>query len=255
MQLVRPDNLPYPDFPWPPGEDDLPSSDGMPMETDRHVQQMNLLVETLKLAWTDRDDAYVAGNMFVYFSPDQVRNEDFRGPDVFAVQGVTKRERKSWVVWQEGKGPDIVIELLSESTAHVDKTRKKLIYQDKLRVPEYVWFDPFTGELAGFALRDGAYEPIDPDAMGRLHSRQLGLVLLHWQGTYNGIEAVWLRWALPDGIVLPTSAERAEEERRHAEEERRRADVAERRIAELEARIARLESLGAHDPNEDPPPA
>ncbi len=51
--------------------------------------------------------------MFVYFSAAQLKSEDFRGPDFFAVLGVPKAERKSWVVWQEGKAPDVVIELLS----------------------------------------------------------------------------------------------------------------------------------------------
>ncbi len=102
-------------------EDDLPSSDGIPMETQRHYAQMVLLIQSLKDYWKERQDCYVAGDMFVYFSPHQVKNEDFRGPDVFAVQGVSKRERKSWVVWQEGKSPDVVIELMSESTATFDK--------------------------------------------------------------------------------------------------------------------------------------
>ena len=62
--------------------------------------------------------------MFVYFRPRQEFTHDFRGPDFFAVQGVAKRERKSWVVWEEGKGPDVVIELLSDSTAEKDKNEK-----------------------------------------------------------------------------------------------------------------------------------
>ena len=66
--------------------------------------------------------------MFVYYSLAQVRNRDFKGPDFFAVLGVPKGERKSWVVWEEGKAPDVVIELLSESTAQQDKTNKKQIY-------------------------------------------------------------------------------------------------------------------------------
>ena len=84
----------------------LPYDDGIPMETPRHRFQMNLLIESLDVRWADRDDFYVGGNMFVYFSPDQVRSHDFRGPDLFVVLDVTRRERKSWVVWQEGKGPD-----------------------------------------------------------------------------------------------------------------------------------------------------
>jgi Uma2 family endonuclease len=157
--------------PYAPTEDDLPYSDGMPMESDLHVLQMTFLMETLKLHWQGRDDVAVHGDMFVYFSPEQVKTHDFRGPDFFAAQGVRRREdRKSWVVWQEGKGPDVVIELLSESTAAFDKTGKKQIYQDRLRVPEYYWYDPWSGEFAGFILRGGKYEPITPAPEGWLVS-------------------------------------------------------------------------------------
>ncbi len=120
---------------WPPSEDKLPYDDGIPLETPRHALQLQLLMDPLRLCWTGRQDLFIGGNMFVYFSLHQVRTQDFRGPDFFVVLDVPKRERKSWVVWQEGKGPDVVIELLSESTAAHDKTTKKVIYQNSLRVP------------------------------------------------------------------------------------------------------------------------
>jgi Uma2 family endonuclease len=242
----------------PPTQEELPHSDDMPLETDRHVQQMNLLIEALRLHWADRTDVFVGGNMFVYFSMEQVRGRDFRGPDFFAVLGVPWRERLSWVVWEENKGPDIIIELLSESTAHVDKGEKLQVYQDDLRVPEYYWYDPFTSERAGFVLHGGAYVPIELDVSERLVSPMLNLALVVWHGTYRRIEAPWLRWATLDGVVLPTGEElaewqrwraeqdqtradeeraRADEERARADEERARADAAERRIAELEARL------------------
>lgn len=81
--------------------------------------------------------------MFVYYSTAQVRDRNFQGPDVFAVLDVPRGERKSWVLWEEGKRPDVVIELLSDSTAQRDKTEKKQLYQNCLRVTEYFW-----GELA-----------------------------------------------------------------------------------------------------------
>lgn len=204
------------DLVLPPTEDELPSSDGMPMETERHVLQMTLLLETLRLHWADRQDFYVGGNMFVYFSPDQSRRYDFRGPDVFVALDVPRRERKSWVVWQEEKGPDLVIELISESTAERDKTSKKAIYQNKLRVPEYIWFDPFSAEWAGFTLSGRVYQPMIPDDQDRLVSEALGLALVRWDGPYEGIDARWLRWATLDGQVLPTPQERAEQETQRA---------------------------------------
>ena len=86
-----------------PTEDDLPYSDGVPLDSERQAVQINLLARPAKLYFQDRPDVYVGANMFVYFSPTQQTTHDFRGPDVFVVTGVTKRERKSWVVWQEGK--------------------------------------------------------------------------------------------------------------------------------------------------------
>jgi Uma2 family endonuclease len=223
----------------PPTEDELLYDDGVPMETERHVLQIYLLMEPLKLHWADRQDFFVGGNMFVYFSPEQVRNYDFRGPDVFVALGVSRRERKSWLVWQEGKGPDVVIELLSDSTAAKDKTEKKEIYQDRLRVPEYFWFDPFGGELAGFALRAGKYVPLKPDAQGHLTSRRLQLSLTRWQGKFQDVEAQWLRWATLEGQILPTQEEVAEQERQRAEQERQRAEQERQRAADLEAKLAR----------------
>ncbi|MES1025783.1 Uma2 family endonuclease [Gloeocapsa sp. BRSZ] len=215
----------------PPTQDELPCDDGIPMETQRHKVQMNLLINSL-LPWLDkRSDGYASGNMFVYFSLAQVRNQDFRGPDFFAVLGVPKKERKSWVVWEEGKAPDVVIELLSESTAQADKNEKKLIYQDQLRVPEYFWFDPFNpDDWAGFFLQHGVYHPITPNAQNQLVSQSLGLALQHWYGTYEGVQATWLRWATLEGELLPTFEEqerqRAEQERQRAEQERQRAEQA-----------------------------
>ncbi|CAD5950669.1 hypothetical protein PCC9214_02534 [Planktothrix tepida] len=223
----------------PPTQDELPCDDGVPMETQRHKLQMDLLIDQL-IPWLEqREDGYVGGNMFLYFSLAQVRNQDFKGPDFFAVLGVPKKERKSWVVWEEGKAPDVIIELLSQSTAPEDKTNKKLIYQNQVRVPEYFWYDPFNpDDWAGFTLINGSYEPIFPDQFNRLVSQQLGLSLVRWSGSYKTVETVWLRWATSEGEILPTvdelSAQKAEEAQRQAEEAQRQAEEAQQRSQELE---------------------
>lgn len=116
-----------------PTEDDLPYSDGDKLESQRHVLQMTLLIRSLAYHWADRNDFFVGGDMFLHFNA--ARTWSFRGPDVFVVLDVPRRERKSWVVWQEGKGPDAVIELVSERTWELDLGEKKRIYQDELRVP------------------------------------------------------------------------------------------------------------------------
>jgi Uma2 family endonuclease len=224
-------------FTLPPTQDDLPYDDGMPMESQRHVLQMELLIDALRL-WLDaREDGYVGGNMFIYYSLKQVRNQDFRGPDVFVVLGVPKGERKSWVCWEEEKTPDVVIELLSVSTREVDKGKKKLIYQNQMRVAEYFWYDPFNpDDWAGFQRQDG-YQPIPINLQGQLVSRVLDLALVRWQGSFQGVSTTWLRWARLDGTLLLTTEERAEQAEGRADQAEERANQAEQRADQSERQM------------------
>ncbi len=120
-------------------------SDEPPLETYLHLQQMMLLLKSLDWWWRDRNDFFSAGNLTVYYSPRQRRAEDFRGPDFFVVLQTERQPRKSWVVWEEdGKYPNVIVEILSETTAATDKGLKKQIYQDSFRTPDYFWFDPDT---------------------------------------------------------------------------------------------------------------
>ncbi|MBD2447784.1 Uma2 family endonuclease [Nostoc sp. FACHB-152] len=219
----------------PPTQAELPYDDGIPMESARHKAQMDLLIDALIPWLSQREDGFVGGNMFVYYSLAQVKNKDFKGPDFFVVLGVPKGERKSWVVWEEGKAPDVVIELLSDSTAAADKNEKKLIYQNQMRVPEYFWYDPFNpDDWAGFSIQQRVYQPLVVNERNQLLSESLGLALQRWQGNYKGIDATWLRWATLEGELLPTPEEQerhyAEQESRRAEQERQRADRAESQL-------------------------
>ncbi len=208
------------------------------MESERHKLQMELLLETLQPWLAQRGEGYAGGNMFLYFSLAQTRGQYFRGPDVFVVLGVPRGERKSWVVWEEGKAPDVIIELLSDSTRERDKTLKKQIYREQLRIPEYYWYDPFNpDDWAGFRLSGMEYQPLSPNGSGRMLSERLQLSLLRWRGSYRGVSALWLRWATPQGELLLTGDERAEQERQRAEQAESSLLAAQRRIAELEARL------------------
>lgn len=180
------------------------------MESQRHQFQMELLINALQPWLASREDGFVGGNMFVYYSLAQLRNQDFKGPDFFAVLGVPKGERKSWVCWEEEKSPDVVIELLSESTARADKGEKKRIYATRMRVPEYFWYDPENpDDWAGFRLQGSVYGAIAPNLRNQLESLSLGLYLTRWSGMFKGIEATWLRWANSDGSLLLTAEEQA----------------------------------------------
>ncbi len=213
-------------------------SDEPPMETDWHLKQMMLLINCLNWLWRDRSDFFVAGNLTIYYSQKRIKTRDFRGPDFFVVQGVESRSRKSWTIWEEdGKYPDLIVEILSESTAEVDRTTKKTLYQNTFRTPEYFWFDPETLELAGFSLNRGTYQPIQPNPQGLLWSHQLQLFL--------GVHENKLRFFQPDGQLVATPEESALAEQRQRLMAEERAELAEERAERL---AARLRSLNI-DPN------
>lgn len=217
-----------------PSQDQLPCSDGVPMETQRHKMQMDLLLETLYPWLAARDNGYIGGNMFVYYSSSQLKNQDFKGPDFFAVLDVPKAERKSWVLWEEGKSPDVVIELLSESTAEQDKNGKKLVYQDQMRVPEYFWYDPFDpADWRGFRLVGGVYQDMELDVDNRYISEKLGLALVRWSGDYNDVEAVWLRWETLAGVLMPTKNELLQQAQVQAEAAQAQADRLAAKLREM----------------------
>lgn len=104
-----------PDWEPEPPPDDLIFDDGEPLESNRHRIAMNVLIRSLQQAWSDRDDYFTGGNMFIYYSRTQACNRDFRGPDFFVVLGVDgTRSRQGWVVWdEEGRYPDVIVELMS----------------------------------------------------------------------------------------------------------------------------------------------
>lgn len=188
---------------WPDGMVPPPTelySDEPPLETDLHREQIDLLIRLLKYWWRERNDFYVSGNLTVYYSAEQIKTRDFKGPDVFVVLGTEKRDRRSWTVWEEqGKYPNLVIELLSNSTATVDRGSKKQLYQDIWRLPEYFWFHPETLEFEGFRLVKGQYEAIASNPDGRLKSEELDLEL--------GIYDETLRWFTNEGKLIPLPEE------------------------------------------------
>jgi Uma2 family endonuclease len=233
----------YPVAPPPRGED-LPYSDGVPMESERHFKQMMLLAETLESGWRHRDDFYVGRNMFLYYSELQSKKNDFRGPDVFVVLDTVRKERKSWVVWEEdGRTPDVVIEITSPATEGVDRGEKMRIYAQILHVGEYYLFDPFEARLEGYVLDSGrrTYRPMEPDERGFLRSAMLGLWLGTVKGTNHDVEADWLRWIDHEGHALPTGEERARVEAGRAMVEAERAQVEAER-AQVEAERAQVEA-------------
>ena len=219
-----------------------PCSDGQPMaESDIHRRCMTYLIDALERHFEKRapGNVCVSGNLFLYYERGNPRA--VVAPDVFVVLGVPARLRDSYLLWNEPKEPDFVLEVTSASTRRMDERRKRDVYAS-LGVSEYFLYDPraeyLTPPLQGFRLHEGEYRPLPAVTVlsnrgVAVASEVLGLELRDERET----QMVRLRDpATGVGLLSHRESELAREEEataRHA---------AEARTAALEARIRELQS-------------
>ena len=206
---------------------EYPDSDGKPLaENDAQHTAILYGIGALRVHFAGRWDVYVSGDLLIYYEEGNPRVSV--APDVFVVFGVEDRMRMSYKVWEEGKGPDFVLEVASPGTWREDVGPKREVYA-RLGVGEYWLYDPLGGllrpELQGYRLVGGEYErqPLLESLDGKLalHSETLGLDLWVKGGKMRFRDPVTGRDLLS-----------------HQEEHAARR-AAEARIAELEALIGR----------------
>jgi Uma2 family endonuclease len=206
------------------------------------------------------DRVLTAADLNVYYDPRNPRY--YKRPDWFAVVGVPRfveGGRLSYVRWQEGLSPLIVVELLSPNTIEEDQgltlrgqppPSKWEVYEQILQVPHYVLFNRVGDTLQIFKLEDGLYKE---QRENRLWIPELQIGLGLWTGTFADWERAWLRWYDSEGQWIPSQPERialeqqrAELQQRRAEQEQQRADLEQQR-AEQERQRAELAEQRARE--------
>lgn len=211
---------------------EYPTSDGRPLgETDTHRNQIIDLIHALDLRYSAQPETYVSGNLLLFYEEGNRRRH--LSPDVMVVFGVPDQERDNYLLWEEGKAPDVVIEVTSRSTRTEDMGFKKGLYA-LLGVQEYYIFDPLREylqpRLKAYRLQGEDYQPVIGDP---LTSPRLGLELR--------IVDDRLRLYDPEAETLLPTRRDTEEARRSAEEalerERRERMALEAELRELRARL------------------
>ena len=208
---------------------DLPSEDpeepGLPDEF--HLLQPELLRLTFRPPNYASNRVFTASDMNLYY--DVHNTQWYKRPDWFAVLGISRLYeeqdlRLSYVTWQEGVNPFVVVELLSPGTEKEDlgqnppyilpnrgerggsPPNKWTVYEQILRIPYYFVFNRYNNEFHAFGLVMNRYQPLSTDKQGVwLEEAELGLGL--WEGEYQGINRLWLRWYDHNQNWIPTPAE------------------------------------------------
>jgi len=209
-----------------------PDTDGEPMaESDFQYKYLVYCRDALDFHFRADPQIYVSGNLMIYYEKDNPRKSF--SPDVFVVLGIPKHDRPIYKTWEEGKVPDVVIEITSKTTEKKDRVFKPVLYS-RLGVKEYFMYDP-TGDyldpiLQGFWRdEDGSYQEIgatDEGGIIKLESYLLKLELHVAEGH--------LRLYDPESQSYLTSY--AEERVAHQQETEARMEAEARAQAEALAR-------------------
>jgi Uma2 family endonuclease len=209
--------------------------DGIPVDGFFAEKQYRLLTGPLYDNWPGPAD----GRPFVVFSDVGLfftTEDPPLVPDVMLSLGVRlkadlrQKKHNSYFLWEFGKPPDVVIEIVSDRRGQ-EYGYKKDTYA-RIGVGYYVIFDPLDkmheGELRSFINHGGIYQPLEEP-----HFATVGLGLKFWDATYEGMTDRWLRWCDAAGNLILTGqergareAERAETAGREAEQARQQAEQA-----------------------------
>ena len=259
---------------WTPGPDErrLPSSESEEDHVPWNTRQLVALVDSFNCLsghWRDRPDVFVGVDQFVYWDPDYHPRTNTENPpaapDVYVAFDVANRHRSSYVVWEEGKPPDFVLEVVSPSSRERDAKEKPGVYA-KIGVPEFFLYDPGDedGEtlprvapaLMGFELRGGKYRPLPeeqlPGGVSGVRSKVLGLCLCISRTGPEPLDGS-LRWYDPVAGEFLRNYHQTTDDKRLADDNHRLADdnhrladarrEAEARAEASAARVAELEAL------------
>jgi Uma2 family endonuclease len=245
---------------------DLPSEDpeesGLPDEF--HDLQPQLLSATLRLQDYSSDQIFTGTDLNIYYNQRHPRWH--KRPDWFLVVDVPRLYaeqdlRNSYVVWDEGKTPTVVVELLSpgreeedlgafvdqwievespvelppytieEDESGIKPPHKLNVYEQILKVPYYVVFDRYHDRLRAFVLTEGRYKELALNEP-KLWIPELKAGLGVWFGTFQGIERLWLRWYDAAGNWIPTDTEIVEIAQQRAEQAEAELEALRRRLRE-----------------------
>jgi hypothetical protein len=222
-----------------PNLDHVVTEDSTPVDNLFSEKQQRLLTEPLFASWPGPGAGrpfVVMANVGLFYGlfqpplvPDTLLSLDVRFPEE-----LWAKHHRSYFTWEYGKQPDVVIEIVSNTVG--DELGRKFELYAQIGILYYLVFDPHQ-QLRGDVLQLFELERRSFRRRDELWLPEIGLGLRLWHGSYEGIEAEWLRWCDQDGHVVPSGAERAEQAQLQAkqaqlqaENERERADQAERAV-------------------------
>ncbi len=203
-----------------PGVDHLVTEDDTPVDNLFSEKQQRLLTEPLYASWPGPGQGrsfLAAANVGLFYAveqspfvPDVLLSLDVRCSD-----DLWPKSHRSYFMWEYGKPPDVVIEIVSNRRGGEDSD--KLRGYAQIRIPYYAIFDPermLSDEiLRAYEWHRFQYRPLDDPGL----LPGIGLGLRSWHGVFENHDNTWLRWIDAEGKCIATGGERAERAEQRAD--------------------------------------
>lgn len=192
----------------------ITTEDDIPVDNIFSATQTHLLVASLYASWQHsrfgrRFIARGKVGVFYAFHQPPVVPDMFFSLDVALPADLWKKTNRSYFIWEYGKPPELVVEIVSNTEGAEEEPDGKLGIYGRIGVARYVVYDPGlqTGSepLRIYALSRGRLVRTDETWFD-----EVGLGVVLWRGHFEGCEDTWLRWCDRNGAVIPTGEERAE---------------------------------------------
>ena len=232
--LVSDDNFYIPDA------SKLVTEDDTPVDNFASAKQQRLLVSSLYSSLQNQT-FLAAANVGIYhiYKQPPIVPDVFVSFDVQVPENWWDKNNRCYLVWEFGKPPEVVIEIVSNKIG--DELGDKLKTYEHMRVSYYIVYDPTQqlGEkLRIYQLVGRRYQEISENWLEHI---ELGLTL--WEGEFEGRQDTWLRWCYQDGTVLPTGDERAQTAEQQVEDEKQQKEQA---LSRAELLAEKLREMGVN---------
>ncbi len=191
------------------------TEDDTSVDNFQSEKQQRLLVEPLYSSWSTDLSFIAAANVGLFYALKEspIVPDAFLSLEVEMPKDWSKKQNRSYFVWEFGKVPEVCIEIVSNKEGN--EPGSKLSTYARIGVAYYAAFDPLKqlqNEMNGALLKVWMLHGkryVELSQPFWLESVELGLML--WEGTFEGMQGLWLRWCDRAGQPIPTGAERAEQ--------------------------------------------
>lgn len=206
------------------------------MESTPQATQRKITLESLDLVRAHRPEVQVCNELLVQYpkGPDGEEIGQIVPDNMVVLSDKPVKAQGSYDVPIEKVRPFWVLEYLSKSNHRKDYGSSLTKYEQELKIPSYLVFEPDTQEMNLFKLTRGTYVLVRANRQGRFPVRKLEMEV----ALLNG----WVRyWFQGELLPLPAELQRdLDKTRRDLEKERQARLTAEAEVARLRAELDQL---------------